>query len=110
MKLNSAFLLTSSAAIIWGATAPIMKLALTEVPIFSLAFIRIACAVTGVSLNLAFFFWGLKLTQAINASFLIASVPIFTILAAHFYLKEKFNSRLILTSLIAFAVVALIIV
>ena len=66
-------------------------------------------ALTGVTLNLAFFFLGLKLTQAINASFLVAAVPIFTILAAHFYLKEKFNSRLILASLIAFAGVALII-
>ena len=135
MKLNSAFLLTASATIIWGATAPIMKLTLQEVPVFSLAFIRMSlaslilasiifsklkvkkrdlpmltlAALTGVTLNLAFFFLGLKLTQAINAAFLIASVPIFTILAAHFYLKEKFNSRLILTSLIAFAGVALII-
>src|SRR3989344_4662287 len=124
MKLNSAFLLTASATIIWGATAPIMKLTLQEVPVFSLAFIRMSlasiifsklkvkkrdlpmltlAALTGVTLNLAFFFLGLKLTQAINAAFLIASVPIFTILAAHFYLKEKFNSRLILASLIAFA-------
>ena len=66
-------------------------------------------ALTGVTLNLAFFFLGIKLTQAINAAFLVASVPIFTILAAHFYLKEKFNSRLILASAIAFAGVALII-
>lgn len=135
MKLKSAFLYTASAAIIWGATAPIMKLTLSEVPIFSLAFIRMtfaslilaififkklkvekryfgmlfACAATGVSLNLAFFFWGLKLTQAINASFLVASVPIFTILAAYFTLGEKFNLRLILASLVAFAGVALII-
>ena len=135
MKINSAFLLTAFAALIWGATAPIMKLTLQEVPVFSLAFIRMSlaslilasiifsklkikkrdlpmlslAALTGVTLNLAFFFLGLKLTQAINASFLVAAVPIFTILAAHFYLKEKFNSRLILASLIAFAGVALII-
>src|SRR3989344_149164 len=135
MKLQSALLLTASAAIIWGATAPIMKLTLTQVPVFSLAFIRMSlaalilvilissklkvkkgdlpmltlAALTGVTLNLTFSFLGLKLTQAINASFLVAAVPIFTILAAHFYLKEKFNSRLILASLIAFTGVALII-
>jgi len=127
MRINSAFLLTASAAIIWGATAPIMKLTLAQIPLFSLAFIRMIlaasilaifirhqlkinkkdwlifcqCAIFGVSLNLALFFFGLKLTQAINASFLVASVPIFTILAAHFLLKEKITTRLIFAATIA---------
>src|SRR3989344_4491678 len=77
-----------------------MKLTLQEVPVFSLAFIRMSlaslilasiifsklkikkrdlpmlslAALTGVTLNLAFFFLGLKLTQAINASFLVALI------------------------------------
>ena len=135
MKFNSAFLLTASAAIVWGATAPIMKLTLTQVPVFSLAAVRmsvaslilavfiwqklavkkqdlpmlILAAISGVTANLTFFFLGLKLTYAINASFLVASVPIFTILAAHFYLKEKFNFRLILASVVAFIGVSTII-
>ena len=135
MKINQAFLLTASAAIIWGATAPIMKLTLTQVPPFSLAFIRMAlaslimiffiyknlkidkidrlnffwAALAGVTLNLSFFFFGLKLTQAINASFLVASVPIFTILAAHFYLKEKVTLRLICAAAIGLGGVVLII-
>lgn len=66
-------------------------------------------AVSGVTLNLSFFFFGLRLTQAINASFLVASVPIFTILAAHFYLREKITFRLAAGAAIAFAGVALII-
>lgn len=135
MKLNSAFLYTSAAAIIWGATAPIMKLALVEIPVFSLAFLRMAsaslilgiliakhlkikrehyrsfilAAITGVTLNLTLFFIGLKLTQAILAAFLIASTPIFTMIAAHAYLKEKFTLRLIFASVIAFAGVMIII-
>lgn len=147
-KVNKAFFLTASASIIWGATAPIMKLTLEQIPPFSLAFIRMAAAsfllgliiyrprlraahqdgagkglkinkddlptfflsaVTGVTLNLSFFFIGLRLTEAILASFLIASVPIFTLVAAHFYLREKFTSRLILASLVALAGVILII-
>ena len=134
-RINSAFLLTATAAIIWGATAPIMKLTLTEIPIFSLAFIRmlaaslilavliskkltikkadwpnfILAAIAGVTLNLSFFFLGLKLTDAINASFLVASVPILTIFAAHFYLKEKIGIRLILAALVAFGGTAVII-
>ena len=133
--INHSLLLIASAAIIWGATAPIMKLTLTQVPVFSLAFIRmaaaalilglliakklkikrvdlplfVAAAVTGVTLNLTFFFLGLKLTQAILASFLVASVPIFTLIAANFYLKEKLTLRLILASLVAFIGVSVII-
>lgn len=135
LKFNSAFLYTSTAAIIWGATAPIMKLTLEEIPVFSLAFLRMAfaslilglfifknlkiakvdfsrffwAAITGVTLNLTLFFIGLKLTQAILAAFLIASVPIFTMIAAHIYLKEKFTRRLIIASLVAFAGVTIII-
>lgn len=134
MKLNSAILYTSTAAVIWGATAPIMKLTLEEIPVFSLAFLRMTAAsiilgafifkslrikkqdfwnffwaaITGVTLNLTLFFIGLKLTQAILAAFLIAAVPIFTMLAAHIYLKEKFTTRLILAS--AIAVVGVIII
>ena len=135
MKLNPVFFYTATAAVIWGATAPIMKLTLTQIPVFSLAFIRMAvaslilgiliakklkiekadyvtffwAAITGVTLNLAFFFLGLKLTQAILAAFLVASVPIFTMIAAHFYLKERFNPQLIMASLIALTGVIIII-
>ena len=135
MKMNSALLYTSTAAIIWGATAPIMKLTLEQIPVFSLAFIRMTvasiilgvlisqklkikkedyitffwAAITGVTLNLTLFFIGLKLTEAILAAFLIASVPIFTMIAAHFYLREKFTMRLILASTVAFVGVAIII-
>lgn len=135
LKVSPAFFYTATAAIIWGATAPIMKLTLTEIPVFSLAFIRMTvasiilgaiifknlkikksdyltffwAAITGVTLNLSFYFIGLKLTEAILAAFLIAAVPIFTMIAAHFYLKEKFTTRLIIASLIAFFGVVIII-
>lgn len=94
-----------------------MKLTLREVPTFSLAFIRMFCAsailapiiykrlkiesvdfktfvasaLTGVTINISLFFIGLKLAPAINAALLVASVPIFTLITAHFYLKEKFS-------------------
>lgn len=135
MKLNSAFLYTASAALIWGATAPIMKLTLEEIPVFSLAFLRMTfasiilgalifknlkikkehywnffwAAISGVTLNLTFFFIGLKLTEAILAAFLIAAVPIFTMIAAHIYLKEKFTARLLGASAIALVGILIII-
>lgn len=135
MKFNSALLYTATAAIIWGATAPIMKLTLQEIPVFSLAFLRMFfasiilgalifknlkiekgdykaffyAAITGVTLNLAFFFLGLKLTEAILAAFLIASVPIFTMIGAHMYLGEKFTTRLIIASIIALTGIVIIV-
>lgn len=134
-RINSAFLYTATAAIIWGATAPVMKLTLSEIPVFSLAFLRMTvaslilgtlifkslkikkehywnffwAAITGVTLNLAFFFLGLKLTQAILAAFLIAAVPIFTMIGAHIYLKEKFTAKLILASAVALIGILIII-
>lgn len=133
--MNSAFLYSATAAVIWGATAPIMKLTLQEIPVFSLAFLRMTfaslilgalifktlkirrehyasffwAAITGVTLNLSFFFIGLKLTEAILAAFLIASVPIATLIGAHFYLKEKFTKRLVTASIVAMAGVIIII-
>ncbi|HSX18819.1 MAG TPA: DMT family transporter [Candidatus Saccharimonadales bacterium] len=141
MRLNSAFLYTSTAAIIWGATAPIMKLTLEQIPPFSLAFLRfsiaaiilgaltykinrslrplkiherdlpdfVLCALTGVTLNISFFFLGLKFTEAILASFIIAAVPLLTLLAANIFLKEKFTKRLIIASAFAFSGLLLIV-
>ncbi len=126
-KPSPAFILIITATIIWGATAPIMKLTLTEVPIFSLGFIRqlaaaiiffpfvakdlkieradikplIIATLLGTNINLFFFFSGLKLTHAINASILVSAVPIFTLLAAHLYLKEKLTPKLVVSSITA---------
>lgn len=134
-RLNSAIILVLIATLLWGGTPPIMKLTLQEVPTFSLAFIRmsiasiilgtllyrklkvkkedipqfIKAAITGTSLNLTFFFFGLKLAPAINAALLVGSVPIFTILAAHVFLKEKMSLKLIAASTVAFIGVVVII-
>ena len=135
LKINKSILLVILAATLWGGTPPIMKLTLTQIPVFSLAFIRMStasiilgfliyknlkikradwltffwAAVTGVTLNLTFFFIGLKFTQAILASFLVAAVPILTLLASHIFLKEKFTLKLIFASTVAFAGVAVLI-
>jgi len=127
MKLRSATILIIIATLIWGGTPAIMKLTLTEVPVFTLAFIRMAGAsvilsffifkklkikkpdiktfiyagLSGVTFNIAFFFLGLKLAPAINAALLAASMPILTLLAANFFLKEKFSLKVLAASVIA---------
>ncbi|MDO8486843.1 MAG: DMT family transporter [Candidatus Curtissbacteria bacterium] len=135
MKIKPAYVLIITSVLIWGATPAIMKLTLAQIPVFSLAFLRMAIAslimaplITkqikfkkedflmfflsaffGVTLNLSFFFIGLKLSFAINAALLIAAVPIFALLAGHIYLKEKLTSKIILASVLALAGVVIII-
>ncbi|MCR4324354.1 MAG: DMT family transporter [Candidatus Curtissbacteria bacterium] len=135
MKLKSPYVLILIAVFIWGGAPAIMKLTLTQIPVFSLAFLRmflasllmlpfalkslhfkkqdlsmfILAALFGVTLNLAFFFIGLKLTYAINAALLIAATPILTLFASSIFLKEKLTAKLILASLTALAGVVVII-
>jgi len=127
VKSNKAFIYLIVAALLWGATIPIMKFTLTQIPIFSLITIRmtfasvlllpfvvkhikidkadiktlILAAVFGTNLNLAFFFLGLKYSLAINASIILATTPIFTLILAQFFLKEKFTIKLLLGSALA---------
>ncbi len=120
-KINPALLYLIIAAVIWGATVPIMKFTLTEIPLFTLIVIRMAAASTllipfaykhikkveradfkllflsalfGTNLNLAFFFFGLEYSQAINGSVILATTPILTLIFAHIYLREKFTLKL----------------
>lgn len=158
-KINPAVFYLALAAVIWGATVPIMKITLQEIPIFSLIVLRMTtasiflfpfvasklkidshglkaavlpsslkirftsvlkdgvfssrikkedfkllflAAFFGTNLNLAFFFYGLRYSQAINASVIVATTPVLTLILAHIYLKEKLSAKLIAGALLAF--------
>ena len=114
------------ATTIWGAAAPIFKWSLENVPLFSLAFLRFGLAslilwplvrknlsiaqsdrwavvrigLLGVTLNVFFFLAGLKLTLAINAAIITATIPIFTMAAAALYLREKLTWHIIFGALL----------
>lgn len=129
MKVNPAVFYLVAAAIIWGATVPIMKITLQEIPLFSLIVLRMTtaslflfpfvirhlkikkedfkllflAAFFGTNLNLAFFFYGLQYSQAINGSVILATTPILTLIFAHIYLKEKLSVKLVAGALLAFA-------
>lgn len=135
-KINPSLLYLVLAAIIWGATVPIMKITLREVPLFTLIVLRMTVASTlllpfvykhlkdvkkadfkllllaalfGTNLNLAFFFYGLEYSQAINGSVILATTPIITLVFAHIYLKEKFTKKLAIgMSLALFGVITII--
>ncbi|MDO8573775.1 MAG: DMT family transporter [Candidatus Daviesbacteria bacterium] len=106
------------AHLIWGANFVVAKITLQEFPPMSLAFLRFALAslllapffiaetkkikidkkdlpklliigILIITLNIAFFFEGIKRTTAINASMLTLSIPMLSVLLGWWILKEK---------------------
>lgn len=120
--IQKAFVALAIANVIWGAAAPIFKLSLQNIPPYTLAFWRfflgalllllllgrkaqlrltsrqdlislIGYAFCGITLNIIFFFLGLKLTYAINAPVIASAQPILTLFLALSFLREKFVWR-----------------
>ena len=114
------FLAIIIANVIMGMTAPIMKMGLTEIPPFILAFTRFASAsillapfavshwmplskkdwiililagVSGVGLHIGLFFLGLQRTQSIVAPVIASSGPVILYAIALFFLHEKFKLK-----------------
>lgn len=106
------------AHLIWGANFVVAKITLQEFPPMSLAFLRFALAslllapfflaetkkvkidkkdlpkliaigVFVITLNITFFFEGIKRTTAIDASVLSLIIPMFSVLSGWWFLKEK---------------------
>ncbi len=117
------------ANVIWGAAAPIFKLSLQNIPPFTLAFLRffigaaillpilrgnvklkltsrrdffllLANALFGITVNIIFFFLGLRLTYAINAPVIASAAPIITLFFAIFLLREPFRWKKVLGMLL----------
>lgn len=120
---------------IWGAAPPIFKWALYDIGPFSLAFYRFLLAtlitlpfvykhlsfnpkyllsvifigITGVTINISFFFFGLEFAPSINASIVGSAGPIILIFSSIVFLHEKFKKKLFYGALIGFIGVLLII-
>lgn len=120
--VQKAFLAIIVANVIWGAAASIFKISLTNIPPFTLAFWRffvgalillailrkkasmpmsgrkdwillLGYALTGITLNIIFFFWGITLTYSINAPVIASGAPILTLILALVFLRERFHLR-----------------
>jgi drug/metabolite transporter (DMT)-like permease len=73
-------------------------------PIPAVDLARIAgCAALGIFGNQVLFLNGLRLTSAVNATVLVATIPIFTVLAASALGREPFRTRTLMGALVAFA-------
>lgn len=128
-KINWPVLALIVANIIWGATSPILKFSLENIPPFSLAFIRFLLAsfilyffvhrqinypdlknkwlwvyaLFGITLNIAFFFAALERTTAINATIIASTGPVIVLIGSALFLREKFKNNVILGVTIALA-------
>ncbi|HSX40655.1 MAG TPA: DMT family transporter, partial [Candidatus Saccharimonadales bacterium] len=123
--------------IIWGAAPPIFKWALMDIGPFTLGYLRFLlacllllpfcykhlhiykkdipilffCGFTAVTINIMFFFLGLRLAPSINVNIISSASPIALVFISHYFLlKEKFNKKALLGSYIAFAGVMLTII
>lgn len=125
------------ANIIWGASSPIFKFALTNIPPFTLAFVRFFFASLlllpfikeikipelttkewlelllgvffGITVNITFFFLGLQRTESINAPIVGSSGPVLLYFLSVIFLKEKPKVKVFLGMIIALVGVMLII-
>ncbi len=112
---------------IWGAASPIFKLALQNIPPFTLAYIRffgaslilfpftyknlsvdrkdwsklILLSIMGITINISFFFWGLEKAPSINAPIIASSGPIFIYLFSIFILHEKAHPKILIGILLS---------
>lgn len=124
------------ANIIWGAASPIFKFSLSNIPPFTLAFIRFFFAgflflpfvigkwqsltvkqwftiflgaFFGITINITFFFLGLERSASINAPIIASAGPVFLYFMSVFYLKELLNLKVFFGMLISLGGVLFII-
>lgn len=129
-KKYSGFLLLLLAVTCWGPAPVFTKLALTEFPNWSFAFIGriialvvvvflfaskgyfkvarrdlpllILAGLTGTVFNVGFFIHGIQLTNAMDAQAIFSSGPVITAVLAVFFLKEKIERLQVLGVFIGF--------
>lgn len=132
---HKAVLALITANLIWGAASPIFKLALENIPPFTLAFFRfffamiimlpfaindlivkredwknlILLSLTGITFNISFFFFGLKYAPSINAPMIASSGPIFLYILSIFVLHEKPHLKILVGTIISLIGVLIII-
>lgn len=114
---------------VWGAASPVFKLALENIPPFTLAFLRFFTAsfiflfvairhwqkmtlrdisliflsgFFGIVINISFFFLGIQKTASINAPIIGSAQPLFIFLFAVLFLREKPHRKVFTGMMLAF--------
>lgn len=135
-KVKIALLCLFAANVIWGASFPVYKWALDEIPSLTFVFLRFyigalvllpfvykdlkiaredwkdlfIMSFTGITLTISFLILGLKLSTSINAPIIMSAGPLVLIFGSILFLKEKFKKKVLAGTLVSLFGVLLIII
>lgn len=135
-KLQLSILALIIANVIWGASFPIYKWALDDIPSLTFVFLRFyigalvllpfvykdlkinredwwdlfLLSFIGITVSISLLILGLKLSSSINAPIIMSAGPIVLIIGSFFYLKEKLKRKVVLGTFVSLIGVLLIVV
>lgn len=134
IRISILFLILAN--IIWGASFPIYKWALADIPPFTFVFLRfyigalillpfvyknlrierkdlkdlILLSLIGITFTISCLILGLKLSASINAPIILSAGPIILIIGSFFYLKEKLKQKVVAGTLVSLLGVLVIVI
>ena len=135
-KIQLSILALIIANVIWGASFPIYKWALDDIPSLTFVFLRFYIAAlillpfvykdlkvnredwwdlfllsfVGITISISLLILGLKLSSSINAPIIMSSGPVVLIIGSLFYLKEKLKRKVVMGTLVSLIGVLLIVI
>lgn len=134
IKISILFLILAN--VIWGASFPIYKWALNDIPPFTFVFLRfypaallllpfvykdlrierrdwkdlILLSLIGITLTISCLILGLKLSSSINAPIILSAGPVILIIGSFFYLKEKLKQKVVAGTLVSLIGILVIVI
>ena len=135
-KLQLSILALIIANVIWGASFPIYKWALDDIPSLTFVFLRFyigalvllpfvyknlkverkdwwdlfLLSFIGITITISLLILGLKLSSSINAPIIMSAGPVVLIIGSFFYLKEKLRRKVVLGTLVSLMGVLIIVI
>lgn len=135
-KIQISILALILANVIWGASFPVYKWALDDIPSLTFVFLRFYIAAlillpfvykdlkvnredwrdlfllsfVGITISISLLILGLKLSSSINAPIIMSSGPVVLIIGSIFYLKEKLKRKVVIGTLVSLIGVLLIVI
>lgn len=120
-KIQLSILALIIANVIWGASFPVYKWALSDIPSLTFVFLRFYIAAlillpfvykdlkvkredwwdlfllsfVGITVSISLLILGLKLSSSINAPIIMSAGPVILIIGSFFYLKEKLKKKVV---------------
>lgn len=126
-KIRIAILFLILANVIWGASFPIYKWAIEDIPSLTFVFLRFYIGAIimlpfvykdlrieredwwnlfwlsfiGITVTISLLILGLKLSSSINAPIILSAGPIILIIGSFFYLKERLKRKVVLGTFVS---------